>query len=342
MLVGICTHYHRCENTHIACRIAGAASHYGGDAVFYTDQDRHPPIDPAYDAHVTLSSRQPFKDWARACTHVIWTSVPLLSDLQWAADQGKHTVIVPNWHELRSAHRKVLHAAGTVICTNRTASDMLIRKWKLSRCIPAGWDPGLPIVRKRGPHDPTRPRLFYPLEMITPHNQPSILFMLRRLLNDTSATLSVAYTPSRIDSQTRRHLEGLEDRFGERVKLLQRLSLHAMAAQFAVHDLTLWPSRMDNAAVGALMSAYSGTPVLAFNTSPINEFLHASTLVPCNYRHGPLGNASAVVNYPDYNATLGHLLERPDALQQTYVDTTHLLGERSRNFERAWRLVFEN
>lgn len=342
MLVGICTRYYRCEATLLACRIAAAVLSHGGDVVFYVGQDRLVSVDQTFDKHVTLARKRAFNDWAKPCTHLVWLDNPAFKDIRWANAEGKHTIIVPNWHQAHKDLRKVYHAAGSVVCTSRAAADFFIRRWKVPRCIPAGWDPGLAITHKRAPLDAARPRLFYPLELITPVNQPSMLFMLERLLADTQATLTVAYAPSRLDSQSRGTLESLERRFDSRVKLLRSMPLCNLAMQFAVHDLTLWPSRADNAALGALMSTFVGTPVLAFNVPPVNEFVHANTLVPCNHREGVIHEPLAVLNYRDYGTYLNQLVTEPTALAQAYVDNTHRLQERSKNFDRAWSLVFEN
>ncbi len=342
MLVGIVTRYYRCEATLLACRIAAAAMSYGGDIAFYTEQDRAVGVDAKYDGHLTLARKKAFQDWAQPCSHLIWLEPPLLKDVHWANEVHKHTVIVPDWHHLYSGQRKVLHAAGSVICTSRAAADFLIRRWKVPRCMPAGWDPGLTPTRKTGPLDPAKPRLFYPLEQVTPANQPTMLHMLAKVLEATQASLTIAYVPSRVDSQTRHTLQCLERRFKDRVKLLRSIPLCKLPLQAAVHDLTLWPSRADNAALGALTSAYVGTPVLAFNVPPVNEFVHASTLVPCNHREGVVREPTAVLNYRDYGAYLNQLVTEPAALAQAYVDNTYLLQERSKNFAKAWALVFEN
>jgi hypothetical protein len=342
MLVGIYTRYHRCEQTLLAHRIADLVLGLGGDATFYT-RDSSRPLRATMDARVVERDKMSFTDWVKPCTHVIWLDVPPMSQIKWVQGQGKKAILLPNAHELRASHRKCCEQADVLFCTNRYTVAALSDKWGLNNCLPICWDPGVPILEKTGPANAAALKLLYPLELISPVDQPSILFMLSKLLAATSASVTIPYLPSRVSSATRKFLDNLQDRLPEQVTLRKRVDFCEWPVLFASHDLTLWPSSTDHAALGALLSVYGGTPVLAFQVPPCNEFLGANNalLVPCKHKACSLGVPSARLDYRRFGECLNALVTAPGALLELYGSTNGLLRERREQFDSAWKHVLD-
>jgi len=340
MLVGVHTRYCRCEATLLAHRIADVVQQHGADVTLYTHDNHWPPLQPTWDKRVIRSRDVSYTRWAADCSCIIWTEIPTLAQLRWANDHGKRTVVIPDWRDLGTAHRRILEAAGTVVCTSRYFAGLLQDRWHLNNCLTTCWDPGVPLVEKRVPPE-GRIRLLYPLEWITPASQPSIILMLSHLLNVADVALTVLYLPSRIDSPCRRFLDNLQNMHPDRVKLLRRAPLTDLSWHFAAHDLTIWPSASDHTGCGALMSVYGGTPVVAFNVPPLNEFLSPtnSSLVPCGHRQSSLGALRARLDYNAFGSRLSALVTHPANLRELYGRGTLLLRERMQLFRDGWRSV---
>lgn len=327
----------------MAHRIADLVLGLGGDVTFYTRDAVRPGLRPMMDARAVEHDDLPFTEWVKPLTHVIWTEVPPISQIKWAQDAGKGVILIPNAHELRRSHRKCCEQADAVLCTSRHAADQLTAHWELDNCAPLCWDPGVPILEKDGPADPSTPKILYPLELVSPADQPSILFMLDSMLDAHSATVTIPYLSSRLTSATRKFLDNLQKRRPAQVTLRKRIDIGDWPVLFTGHDLTLWPSSLDHAGLGPLLSVYGGTPVLAFQSPPCNEFLGAGNalLVPCKHKLSPLGIPAARLDYRRFGEYFNALLTTPGALLELYGGTNGLLRERREQFLSTWKRLLE-
>lgn len=340
MRLGVYTRYHRHEATYAAIRVAEHAKRRGWDASLLTDDRHQARVCRIWDSAVIAAGPGKFTEWAAKMNVIFWTHVPPEGQIHWATKQGKRTVVLVLWHELRTCDRKALKQASLVLCPSKVVATVLRKRWKLTNVIVCHWDAGLPITTQDDTTPVLAPRVLLPTDLLCPQFSPEIGAMLDQvLMTCPDTTITVSYVPSRWQGDELSQLRGLSR--GGRLTLLPSIREHDRPLLFQQHDLTLWPCLQDNMAYGAMYSLAVGTPVLAF-ASPVAENMITNTdsvVVPCKLRENALGIPTVVPDYATYLQFLLGVLIDPLMIPAMRPTEPDYLLDRRACFDAFWNGV---
>lgn len=345
MSVGIYTHYAHCDEAYLAVRLVSLLRAAGVSFDIYSD---HPPgkLRLPYDRYVKHRSVEKYTDWVRKHQAVIWTHVPRVEQVTYAARRGVATIIVPMWQELVPPFRKTLKRADRVVTMSMECRDLFVDVYKLNNVTMVPFDPGLPISRKPAPVNPRQLRLLLPwfdrnARCATSEFLGLLGYLMERM---EEPHLTVAVNSSRFGPAVAKFFTRLGARTGGRVRLIRNVPLLKRPALYAHADLTIWPGECDNYGLCGLTSLASGTPVLSLALSPQTEYLWQnvnSALVKTKVEYDDNGVPHANANYARFVAALQDIIAEPHHLNVLQKKVSYNLLARKEAFEIGWRKLLE-
>ena len=344
MELGICTRYMRHEAAFAALRVADFVNGYGGDVSIYTPTARPSLLDPRRDAKCCRSSEVSFTRWAARQTHILWTHIPHIEQLQWAKQQRIRTSILVLWHELIPAHRAVLAAADHVICPSSACLELL-RRVGLRNCVYVPWDGGQPLHRKPAAYRIACPRVLLPLWDGGPRRTEMTLVDVvgRTLRQQPACEITLACNTSVLRAAAMRRFMGLTRMFPGRFTVCRNVHPWERFKLFQAHDLTLYPSHGENTGLTAIQSVELGTPVLGFHFRPLYEVVLPphSVGVHCREEIGSCGVPFAIPNYDSLEQSLHQLLQDTDYLRELQRMTLPAANWRRTEFTKSLLSVLQ-
>lgn len=341
MQVGIYTRYFRHEATYAAIRIAEQLQCDGHDVSLFSNDVVMTPTCPQWDAKVVRTGPRGFTAWARDQDVLIWTHAPNPAQVGWAKHNNKHVVLVAVGYELRSVDRKTYRAADVVVCPSRSLADLLRSRWSLKTCMPVTWDCGWPVTTKTA-ISVNKLRVLLPTEFCSAPFEMQTLGILAAAVEANEALeVTVTYTPSRWQPIETRILREFLKMSPQRVTLLKSTPLAALPLLYQRHDLTLWPTVCDNFGLGGIFSLTMGTPVVAFDATPMNELVAGNNgvLLSCDQTATSLGLPVPRPNFRNLLSTFIDLSYDRDAITSMLSYTDAVVTRRRREFQKAWRIA---
>jgi len=334
--LGICTSYTHTDETCAAIQLADYAQAQGIRVTLWAEHRPTVPRFPAWD-HAAVTSRQlPFDVWCRKCTHVIWTSHISQQRLATCRHYGVRTLAVARWDHLASLSTATTHADCVIspyACVTR-----IIRRRSSVPVAELLWDAPCPLTRSTTRGDDTQ--ILVPLFDEQLVRTPTAVFaLLASVLRQTAAVSVTIARGGRWSRQAVRELRSLVSRYPDRCRVARCDQWTDRLALFAAHDLTLWLAEFEGLASIGLWSLCMGTPVVAWNVPPQNEYLQHnrnSLLVGCRCRTEQWGLVRAMSDYPRMRGTLQQLLL--DRAQLRYLQANAHLGlaARRNTFKEGW------
>lgn len=341
MRLGIYTRYYRHDAAYLALRIAEWAFQVGWDVSLFTDCGRAHQLHPSFDRAVHRDGPRGFTDWAEGRDVIVWTHCPVLEQVSWTKRHEKRAVLIPLAHELDSKDRRVLKAASAVGCTSRNLAMALKNYLQVSTTTPLLFDPGLPLTLKPTGLAPAL-RLLLPLFEQRPDEVDEDLLHRLILLHDRrdDFTLTVACSSSKLHAGFGRTLRQAVEVY-PRIQRCRQLSLKDRPFLFATHDLTLWPTRAENTGLIGLTSLAMGTPVIAFNGPPLQEFLTSrnAVLIPCTTMTSALGVPTIKGLPAKFEEYLTSILDDRRPLERMLATVHFNLEHRRQIFDAGLRRV---
>jgi hypothetical protein len=339
--LGIVTRYIAGDSLYAALRLADWAKAAGHEVSLFTPTRPIRALAPAWDVHVRATQRVAFCSWARTRDVLLWTYRPEIERVRWCAREKVATAALLLWHETHPNDKAVYSEVSRVICPTQAMAQTLGNAWNFNiHEVP--WDAGLPLTMKPAAHVPGK-AVFVPLFDDTPFRMArTFTHMLRQLLRETSASLTVAYNSATVDASLLRQLDHWRARFKDRVRLCRRVPLNERPLLFAAHDLTLWPTHFENLGVLGLTSLNMGTPVVAFGIKPHTEFLNSNNalIIPCDHECSALRAPRALPDYDKMTAGVSELLSRPLTLGRLQQQSLRGLQNRRYTFEKRLQEIF--
>ncbi len=326
MTLGICTRYTYHESTYAAIRLANAAKAVGRDVSIFTMTAKPARITKQWDGVVVTCDREFFSRWASRCDTVLWTTMPSVTQVQWANKQHKRTIIFVLWHELDKEMLADLLFFDIVLCPTQACYDLL-RAHGVLNCVHIPWDCGEPIHNKPADYVVTQPRLLLPLwDGNARRTEMTIIDVLRLALERfPQVQITVACNSSTIYTAGTLKLTKLASSFPDRLCVKRCVPPNQRFALYQSHDLTLWPTHFENMSAVAIQSIELGTPVLGFSFRPTNEVLdvHNSVVVHCAEEVNDLGLPRAIPDYECFDTALYNILRDLDYLRTLQRNTSN-------------------
>jgi hypothetical protein len=335
-VLGICTRYCYHEASQVALRIANWEKARGGEVTMFTATCCAPPVDAFWDRHIACASLVKFSRWVEKCSTVLWTHVPHREQVEWCNKRKIHTVIHPLWQELTENNKAPLRAANRVLATSQGFARMLQTRLAIKNVSVAPFDPGLPFTCKDKHLTTAGPWVLLPLYDREPQKMEGTAIEIAGRLLEARADvrLSVIYNSSTLSSRAKRRLQDFQHYFGQRVQCHRSVPFARRPMLFGHHDVTMWPAHFDSVGLTPLTSLSMGTPVVAFNSPPLQEFLtkHNSIPVPCDARYNRVGVPQIEPDYRLYERCLQNAVINRNYLAELQQTVLHGLEHRRKSF----------
>lgn len=345
MCVGIYTHYAHCDQAYLAVRLVSLLRTLGEPFDIYSDNSPG-KLKLPYDRVIKHRGVVKYTDWVKKRTTVVWTHVPRVEQIDYAARRGIKTIIAPMWQEIVPPFRKALRHADHVVAMSSECRDLLVDVYKLNRVSIIPFDTGLPITRKEKPVDERKIRLFLPwFDRNARCSSSHFLGLLGYLLEHMEEPhLTVAVNSSRFGPAVAKYFTSLGERTRGRVTLLRNIPLVRRFHLYANADLTIWPGECDNYGLCGLSSLAAGTPVLSLAVSPQTDYLYQginSALVKTRIEYDDNGVPHAVPDYERFAAALQELIAEPHHINMMQRKVSYNLPSRKEAFEGGWKKLLQ-
>lgn len=345
MRVGLYTHYAYCDQAYFSIRLIEFLRARGIDFDIYSE-NQPGKLGLPYDKIVQHRGTTKYTDWAKKQSVIVWTHIPKIEQINFAARLNCRTVLVPMWQELATPFKKTIRRADVVVTLSKEEQELFsdIFNFRNARFIP--YDPGLPLIRKDLPVDPKRVKIFLPWfdknARCADSDFLSVIGYLAERMPDMQ--LNVGIMSSKFSPAIAKYFHTLSEKTEQRVSLIRNVSYVQRYTLYAEHDLTLLPAECDNYGFCLLSSINCGTPVLSLAVSPQVDFVYAEAngvLVKTKVDYDEYGVPHALPNYEKIAETLQLLVAEPWHIDRMNQKITYNLTARRSHFEQGWASVFQ-
>ena len=339
-MIGICTRYRKADCTLAAFSIARHLDAQGRPFAFNCFDRRACCVDPAYDNRV---HRQSFSKWSAHLEQAIWTSPVDTYFVEAARKRKLHTTLYTSWDQLGMYDNNAISAYTHVLVPSLLQAIQLRDKFNTKNVAVLPYDSGLPITYKQSNVSPGEIHLFISLYGAQLRRVPlSAIIMLSEIVRDMPNVHVTIACSKGLALYTKQELATFEHMYGKRWNVLHDCPWYKQAVLMGDHDLVVWPTQMDGLGIVGSTALSVGTPVIAWDAPPMNEFLSAgrnAILVSCEVTYNWLGMPVVKPNYVEFDRTLRWLLHEPSALNTLRKYTAERLTTRRQDYEKGWNVV---
>lgn len=341
--VGLHLRYQSCASTYAGLRLA---SHLDGRGALAEILCRGPAarVHPGWDRRVA-SRHSPYASFASRCSHLVWTEPCALLFAQVARTLKTKTVLFVTWEGLRPEHRSLCASVDQLVSPYWQCVQILRDRWDLPHVKYVPWDTGYPQILKTTLAMPNALRVALPVGGCLSWQAYNDIyeFAMGLLAQVQRAELTLLTTQPR-----KRHLERLVRSVAlvhpGRISARQLPGLGSLPLCYARHDLTVCLSRRDGLGLSGLASLAGGTPVVAYDLPPFNEYVfdgRNGLLVDTPIHRDSLGIPCAVPEDGEIMLdTACSLLTQGNLLGELRADVAHRCADRHRLFCDGWSEVF--
>lgn len=343
MTVGFYLDYVRSDAVFMALQLARRVEDAGVEVSLLSSR-RADPVHPVWDDRLLRRDRHSYLTWLSGLASVVFETPPPGPLVDAAKQAGVRTMLLLSWTDLTEDTVDRVAAVDHLICparaVHRHLRDAGVPASRLT-CLP--WDTGQPLTRSDHRVDPKRLGLYWNLDGTQPMFQDrSFARALDRLLKSRPVYLTAGYTGDLAPGGLA-ELRRLAALAPGRVELIRSPGQDRHPLTVASHDLTLWPSLLENAGLPGLTSLTAGVPVLAYDHPVVAELVKDEVngvLVACELSANWCG-VPAVVDAADAFVDRAiELVDDPDRLQRLRAATHHGLERRREKFVAGVAALF--
>lgn len=345
MRIGIYTHYAHCDEAYFAVRMADFLKSQNVDFTLYSTT-KPAKLNASCDNIVQYRQTMPYTRWIKSVSHVLWTHVPKMEQLNCARRQNAQTIIVPMWQDLLQPFRKVMRTADHVVALSSECRELFKSVYKFKNVVLIPFDTGLPIVKKLTNSDEKAVKIFLPwFDKNARCTHSDFLASLSWLLERApEAHLTVAISSSRFSPAVAKFFKLLGARTNNRVRLVRNVPFDHRPALYTAHDITLLPSECDNYGLCALTSVACGTPVFTFAVPPQTDFIKSDAnglLVRTQVDYDENGVPHANPNYEKLLSAVQTVIAEPRHIDALNKKTSYNLDVRRKAYVAGWQLLLK-
>jgi glycosyltransferase involved in cell wall biosynthesis len=296
-------------------------------------------VDPAYDNKVRHTA---FQRLLTKTKHFVWTAPVDNYFIETAQKHGIRSTLYTSWDQLEPYDEKVIGEYTHVLVPSLVQAMQLRDRFKLRNVAVLPYDGGLPHTIKSTFCD-SRIRLYLSLYGAQLHRVDfSAIILLSHLVRDMPNVHVTIGCCKGLAQYTKREIKLLAKMYPDRWRVLWNCSWPQQAIEMGQHDLTIWPARWDGLGLVGITSLTMGTPVIAWDVTPMNEYLSAgrnSILVPVPVQYNWIGMPVAQPDYTEFDRILRWLITQPDMLTELKQHTNEQLPGRREDFQKGWNAI---
>jgi len=329
--------------SYIAARLASLAETLGHEACIVSRRFHLKNVEPAWDARVVQEDDSKAKEALINARVVVWPEMLWEDHAILAKAYGARTYLIPMWESITQANKRTLSYYTSILAPSACIAEAF-RKQGFSRVQHLPYDPGVPATTHK-PFNQDKIHFFFPLAAMQARRRNAETLKIMGRLMQRYPNLHLTASTLQQKSNITEDLLRLSLAFKERVTVHTNLSHAKHLAQYSQHDLTLWPTEQEGLGIIGSESIQSGTPVLALDIPPLNEYLTKdkdAILLPCEVKQNWFGVPTGKFNPESFESALQGLIEQPRKLQELLQTTTGLPTKISEAFKLGWTRIFEN
>lgn len=342
MKVGFSLDWSKNDATQMVLHVAQVALDIGCDIEFYP-RERPATVHPFWDRFVLREKRGRFDEWLTTggLDHLIYTHVPLAKELKQVKDNHIKVSLIVLWDSLEEGHLDDLMLFDFIICPGKSSLKLLSHRTGLPNLLIIPWDTGVPITFEPRPVSADRIGIIWPLEWQQVKRQEDKFILVAEQLLEFCPNVWITITySSNIPSNFLRDLRRMVIYGNGRAEVMHSMSLDKQELLFGYHDLTLWPSLIESAALVGLTSLAMGTPVIAFDHPVAADAIkdgRNGVLVPCEIEPIGIGGAKVKPDYSLFGRKITEVVNDIKLLEHLRQNSVVGLRERREVFTSKWK-----
>lgn len=342
MKVGFSLDYNKNDATQMCLHVAQIALDLGCDIEFFP-RERPVQVHPFWDRFVLREKRGRLDEWLTdgGLDHLIYTHIPSDRELKQVKDNHISTFLIVLWEALEERQLDDIALFDYVVCPGKSSLKLMTYRTALPNLFIIPWDTGVPITFEPRRISADRIGVIWPLEWQQVKRQEHKMVNVAEQLLEffDNVWLTVTYS-NNISADFLRELRRMVNFSNGRVELLRSLSLDKQELLFGHHDLTLWPSLTESAALVGLTSLCMGTPVIAFDHPTAADAIkdgRNGILVQCEIESYGIGGARVKPDYPAFGRRLTDVVRNVEELDHLRQNSVNGLRERRELFISKWK-----
>jgi glycosyltransferase involved in cell wall biosynthesis len=352
-MIGIVTRYRKTDATLSALALAHHLESLARSYSLFVYDWRAGSIDSSIDNKI---HRYSFRDWLQHVNHIIWTSPVDTYFIHQAKQHGIRSTLWTSWEQLEPYDEKVIGEYAHILVPSLVQAMQLRERFKLKNTAVLPYVPTLPDTdcsrysgsrysndSERASRCAGRTRLFLSLygAQLRRVDLSSILILAEVVKQNPEVEVTIACSKG-LAIYTTKELKQLAKKYTDRWTNLWDCSWKDQSILMGEHDLTVWPAKVDGFGIVGLTSLTVGTPVIAWDVTPINEYIAAGRnglLVSCDVEYNWLGVPQVKPNYDEFGRILNWLITQPNALKDLRAHTLERAEARREEFTKGWEAV---
>jgi glycosyltransferase involved in cell wall biosynthesis len=219
----------------------------------------------------------------------------------------------------------------------------LKERFKLNNIAVMPYDSGLPHTRKTTNDTNDCVKLFMSLYGTQLGRiDLQAIFMLDEIVSTNPKVCVTIACCKGLAKHTTQELKRIAKKHPDRWTFLPDKSWDDHAVLMGQHDLTVWPAKFDGMGIVGITSLAMGTPVIAWDVMPVNEYLTAgrnALLIGCGVEYTWLGVPVVKPDYVEFERVLRWLIDRPDALSELRKHTKERISHQTDDFKEGWEAI---
>lgn len=314
-MIKICTKYRKSDSTLTAIGIHDLYSSLGNKVEIYAYSWRAKHVNTFLDNKIKKAI---FDTLINNTKIIIWT-VPVDSIyIEEAKQENIKNIFYTSWEDLEPYYENVLFRFNKVIVPTPLQALKFKEKFKLKNITVIPYYCHLPITHQPQLHIKNHIKLCLPLYGIHLKRIDTsiITILINLLIRADNVSVSFIYDNG-LTSYTSRLIKKYKARFGDRINIYKKLDWDEQLLTIAEHDLVIYPAKFDGFCTLINSSLKLGVPVVTWNVSPMNEFIHNNEngiLIDCGKEENWLGLEKSLPNYGKLEETLINIIRNPDEL----------------------------
>lgn len=342
MAVGFFLNYQRSDECLAALQLATVLEDLGHSVRFFPSE-RAGHVCPKWDSKLKRNSKSSFIEWAEGLSQLVFCDVPPPILLKPLKEAGIKIFFLCSWTHLEADHVAVLPLFDRVLCPSKAVAAFVRDLSKDAKVLAIPWCVALPTTHSNHQTDAKRLGLVWHLDGTQSLYQSSaFLPALKKLVMPQNIYLTVFYT-NRMPEESVNMLKDLSVKLDGRMEMIKNANWEQQVLTTAAHDLTLWPTLMENFGMPGLLSLAAGTPVIGFDHPIVGEVVkHEVTgvLVPCALQFDGLKVPSAVFDAKNYLEVTQKVLSDPDFIARMRKHAQERQDHRRVQFEAVVLALF--
>lgn len=343
MKIGFRIPYRPCDATSMCLQVAKLALDFGIDIEIYP-LDKAEKTNSFWDRYLVRKGKYPVHEWLKSgLEQIFYCKPPDADELSYLKKLRVRSQLLLLWDMLEKTDESLLLKFDGIISPARAPARLFIDRLRPPNLQYLPWDTGIPFTIEAHPVEVDRLSIYWPLtDSQIMHQELQFLPVIAAVLKALPALWLTISCSSAMPLNALRELQKLVQCENGRVELLHDPVLEREQLLYGFHDLTIWPTLLESAALVGLSSLSMGTPLIAFDHPIVSEVVRDGKnghLVPCELSLNELQVPRVVPDYPLFTRHLLSLLSDVSRIRRLREDTVSDLRERRQAFHGKWKAI---